>query len=56
MRKALGNEKPEFKRPGDLLALGDEIFEVIRIIFFTCGVTKLLPTLKTLCNLFEPVS
>ncbi len=34
----------------------DEIFEVIRIIFFTCGVTKLLPALETLGNLFEPVS
>ena len=33
----------------------DEIFEVIRIIFFTCGVTKLLPTLETLGDLFEPV-
>ena len=34
----------------------DEIFEVIRIIFFTCGVTKLLPTLETLSDLFEPVA
>ena len=34
----------------------DEIFEVIRIIFFTCGVTKLLPALETLGDLFEPVS
>lgn len=33
----------------------DEIFEVIRIIFFTCGVTKLLPTLETLGEFFEPV-
>lgn len=33
----------------------DEIFEVIRIIFFTCGVTKLLPALETLVDLFEPV-
>ncbi|WP_077611333.1 carboxymuconolactone decarboxylase family protein [Clostridium sp. Marseille-P2415] len=33
----------------------DEIFEVIRIIFFTCGVTRLLPTLETLGDLFEPV-
>ncbi|WP_432627561.1 carboxymuconolactone decarboxylase family protein [Brotaphodocola sp.] len=33
----------------------DEIFEVIRILFFTCGVTKLLPTLETLGELFEPV-
>ena len=32
----------------------DEIFEVIRIIFFTCGVTKLLPALETLGNMFEP--
>ncbi len=34
----------------------DEIFEVIRIIFFTCGVTKLLPALETLGDMFEPVS
>lgn len=33
----------------------DELFEVIRIIFFTCGVTKLLPALETLGDLFEPV-
>lgn len=33
----------------------DEIFEVIRIIFFTCGVTKLLPVLETLGDMFEPV-
>lgn len=33
----------------------DEIFEVIRIIFFTCGVTKLLPALETLGELFEAV-
>lgn len=33
----------------------DEIFEVIRIIFFTCGVTRLLPALETLDDLFEPV-
>lgn len=33
----------------------DEVFEVIRIIFFTCGVTKLLPTLECLQDLFEPV-
>lgn len=33
----------------------DEIFEVIRIIFFTCGVTKLLPALETLGDLFEAV-
>jgi alkylhydroperoxidase/carboxymuconolactone decarboxylase family protein YurZ len=26
----------------------DEIYEVIRIIFFTCGVTKLLPILEHL--------
>ena len=32
----------------------DEIFEVIRIIFFTCGVTKLLPILERL-DVFEPV-
>jgi len=32
----------------------DEIFEVIRIIFFTCGVSKLLPALETL-DMFEPV-
>lgn len=33
----------------------DEIFEIIRIIFFTCGVTKLLPALETLGDMFEPV-
>lgn len=33
----------------------DEIFEVIRILFFTCGVTKLLPALETLSEYFEPV-
>lgn len=33
----------------------DEIFEVFRIIFFTCGVTKLLPMLETLGEFFEPV-
>lgn len=33
----------------------DEIFEVIRIIFFTCGVSKLLPALELLDE-FEPVS
>lgn len=33
----------------------DEVFEVIRIVFFTCGVTKLLPALETLGDLFEPV-
>lgn len=33
----------------------DEIFEVIRIIFFTCGVTRLLPALETLGDMFEPV-
>lgn len=33
----------------------DEVFEVIRILFFTCGVTKLLPTLECLLDLFEPV-
>ena len=33
----------------------DEIFEVIRILFFTCGVTRLLPALETLDDLFEPV-
>lgn len=32
----------------------DEIFEVIRIIFFTCGVSKLLPALEAL-DIFEPV-
>ena len=32
----------------------DEIFEVIRIIFFTCGVTKLLPILEQL-DVFESV-
>lgn len=34
----------------------DDIFEVIRLIFFTCGVSKLLPTLECLEDLFEPVS
>ena len=34
----------------------DEIFEVIRIVFFTCGVTKLLPAIETLSDLFEPVA
>lgn len=33
----------------------DEIFEVIRIVFFTCGVTKLLPALENLGDLFEAV-
>lgn len=33
----------------------DEIFEVIRILFFTCGVTKLLPALENLGGLFEAV-
>lgn len=33
----------------------DEVFEVLRIIFFTCGVTKLLPALETLGDLFEPI-
>ena len=33
----------------------DEIFEVIRILFFTCGVTKLLPALETLGDLFEAI-
>ena len=33
----------------------DEIFEVIRILFFTCGVTKLLPALEVLSEYFEPV-
>jgi len=33
----------------------DEVFEVIRILFFTCGVTKLLPTLETLSDLFDPI-
>ncbi len=32
----------------------DEIFQVIRIIFFTCGVSKLLPALELL-DMFEPV-
>lgn len=32
----------------------DELFEVIRIIFFTCGVSKLLPALETL-DMLEPV-
>lgn len=33
----------------------DEIFEVIRMIFFTCGVTKLLPVLETLGEMFEAI-
>ncbi len=33
----------------------DEIFEVMRIIFFTCGVSKLLPALEVLEDMFEPV-
>lgn len=33
----------------------DEVFEVIRIIFFTGGVTRLLPALECLSDLFEPV-
>lgn len=32
----------------------DEVFEVIRMIFFTCGVSKLLPALENL-GMFEPV-
>jgi len=32
----------------------DEVFEVIRIIFFTCGVSKLLPALENL-DMFEPI-
>lgn len=34
----------------------DEIFEVIRIIFFTCGVSKLLPAIEGLSDIFGPVS
>ena len=33
----------------------DEVFEVIRIIFFTCGVSKLLPALECLEGVFEPI-
>ena len=33
----------------------DEVFEVIRIIFFTCGVSKLLPALECLEGFFEPI-
>ena len=33
----------------------DEVFEVIRIIFFTCGVSKLLPSLECLEGFFEPI-
>lgn len=33
----------------------DDVFEVIRIIFFTCGVSKLLPALECLDEFFEPV-
>jgi AhpD family alkylhydroperoxidase len=32
----------------------DEIFEVIRMIFFTCGVSKLLPALENL-DIFEAI-
>lgn len=32
----------------------DEVFEVIRIIFFTCGVSRLLPALENL-NIFDPI-
>ena len=32
----------------------DEVFEVIRIIFFTCGVSKLLPALENL-DMFDPI-
>ena len=32
----------------------NELFEVIRIIFFTCGVTKLLPVIENLDDLLEP--
>ncbi len=34
----------------------DELTEVIRILFFTCGVTKLLPTLEILDDILEPIS
>ena len=33
----------------------DDVFEVIRIIFFTCGVSKLLPALECLEGFFEPI-
>ena len=33
----------------------DEVFEVIRMIFFTCGVSRLLPALECLEDFFEPV-
>ena len=33
----------------------DDVFEVIRIIFFTCGVSKLLPALECLEDFFEPI-
>ncbi len=33
----------------------DEITEVIRIIFFTCGVSKLLPAMENLSDILEPV-
>ena len=36
-------------------ATADEVFEVIRRIFFTCGVSKLLPALECLEDFFEPV-
>lgn len=34
----------------------DELTEVIRIVFFTCGVSKLLPTLECLSDILEPIS
>lgn len=33
----------------------DELFEVIRIIFFTCGVSKLLPALECLQDMIEAI-
>lgn len=33
----------------------DEIFEGVRIVFFTCGVSKLLPALETL-DMLKPIN
>lgn len=34
----------------------DELTEVLRILFFTCGVTRLLPALEALAEILEPIS
>ena len=33
----------------------DELTEVMRILFFTCGVSKLLPALEALSDILEPI-